>query len=162
MINFLDRADGLRRSPEPGLSDAQRKSFDLVFKGVTALRAAHSKAALDVDNLESVFGAFEMARLASRLDPLTETEVAGLNPAMRHLIVTTLEKSIKLPVRDRQVHPPVPYSEFWKLVGKMSGSRLGPVGIITFNYDLGLDYICTSTGYRRITVSTQSRRPAYL
>jgi len=112
MTDFLDRADGLRRLADPKLSDAERKSFDLVFRGVTALRAAHSKAALDVDNLESVFGAFEMARLASRLDPLTETEVADLNPAMRQLIVTTLEKSIKLPVSGRQVHPPLPYSEF--------------------------------------------------
>jgi NAD-dependent SIR2 family protein deacetylase len=141
MADFLDRADGLRRATNNRLSVKERESFDLVFKGIAALRAVHSKAALDVDNLESVFGAFEMARLSGRLVPLTDAEVAGLNPAMRRLIVTTLEKSIQLPVSSRQVRPPRPYSEFSMLVGKISDSHLGPVSFITFNYDLGLDYM---------------------
>lgn len=143
MADFLDRADALRRSGAPVLSRDEQASFDLVFKGIGALRAAHSKAALDVDNLESVFGAFEMARLVGRLAPLTAEEVAELNPAMRKVIVTTLERSLTLPVRERRVRPPDPYEQFGRLVGKISDSRslLEPICFITFNYDLSLDYM---------------------
>jgi NAD-dependent SIR2 family protein deacetylase len=141
MADFLDRADVLRRTKVNNrLTPGEHESFDLVFKGIAELRAAHSKAALDVDNLEAVFGAFEMARLAGRLGSLTEAEVVGLNPAMRRLIVSTLEKSIQLPVSDRAVSPPVPYFQFVQLSTRISGSHLGPVSFITFNYDLSLDF----------------------
>jgi NAD-dependent SIR2 family protein deacetylase len=140
MAGFIDKADALRRGP-PGLAKEDQQSFDLVFRGINALRAAHSKATLDIDNIESVFGAFEMARLAGRLAPLNGDEVAALNPAMRRLIVTTLGRSIRLPVRGRQVDPAVPYSDFGSLVARIQRSNLGPVSFITFNYDLNLDYM---------------------
>jgi NAD-dependent SIR2 family protein deacetylase len=142
MANFLDRADESRHTI-PGtkpLDKIQQDNFDLVFRGLAALRAAHSKAELDVDNLESVFGAFEMARLAGRLPGLSVEEVARLNPAMRALIVTTLERSIQLLAVNRAVHAPEPYEDFIQLAFRVSGSPLGPVSFITFNYDLALDF----------------------
>jgi len=87
MNDFLDRAENLRRSRDSRFSAEEQKSFDLVFKAINALRAAHSKAELDTENLESVFGAFEMARLSGRLGSLTREEVVELNPSMRRLIV---------------------------------------------------------------------------
>ena len=55
MSDFLDRADGLRREGKVRFSVEDLKCFDLVFKAINALRAAHSKAELDTDNLESVW-----------------------------------------------------------------------------------------------------------
>src|SRR5688500_12425171 len=50
MRTFLDVADALRRGGK--LPAPRQASFDLVFKGITALSGAHSKAQLDIDNLE--------------------------------------------------------------------------------------------------------------
>jgi len=141
MNNFLDTADNLRRSRDAHFSTEEKTSFDLVFRAINALRAAHSKAELDTDNLESVFGAFEMARLSGRLASLSGTEVEALNPSMRSLIVGTLERAIRLPVTQGAVFPPRPYADFVKLITNVGGSSVGPVSIITFNYDLNLDYM---------------------
>jgi len=141
MNNFLDTADRLRRARDTRFASGEKESFDLVFKGISALRAAHSKAALDTDNLESVFGAFEMARLSGRLGTLSPGEIGALNPSMRSLIVGTLERAILLPVTKGGVFPPRPYDDFVKLVTNVAGLSLGPVSIITFNYDLNLDYM---------------------
>ncbi len=149
MATFLDFAYKLRRDANAKLAKREQDSFDLVFRGISALQVAHSKSELDLLNLETVFGAFEMGRLAGRLPPLTLDEVGQLNPAMRLLIVTTLEKSIRFPVVVRrapdvgraQVLAPHSYRAFGELVGKIAGSDLGPVSFLTFNYDLALDYM---------------------
>jgi hypothetical protein len=71
MAAFLDNAYKLRRNADVNLTQRQKDNFDLVFRGISALQVAHSKSTLDLINLESVFGAFDMARLAGRLPPLT-------------------------------------------------------------------------------------------
>jgi hypothetical protein len=63
---------------------------------------------LDLDNLESLFGAFEMARLFGRLGNLADPELQELGSAIRQLIVRTIEKRIIYPVHERQVRPPIP------------------------------------------------------
>src|SRR5438034_6279839 len=139
MANFLDVAEHLYKRKEVG--DAA-DGFERVFRGVASLNAAHSKAVLDVDNIESVFGAFEMARLCRKLGPLNADEIDKLGPSIRRLIAVTLEKSI----RYRMVSgsgtplPPKPYEPFYELAREISQSALGPVSFRTFNYDLALDY----------------------
>jgi hypothetical protein len=66
MNDFLDAAYTLSKSFSP-----RDKDFDLVFKGRDALQSVFSKASLDLMNLESVFTAFEMARLLKRLGSLS-------------------------------------------------------------------------------------------
>ncbi len=134
MDNFLEIADGLRRSGAVG-EDAE--NFDLVFKGISALQAVHSKAAFDIYNIESVFAGFEMAGLFSRLGSLKPTEIRKLGPAMRRLIVKTLEERINYPIDRMQVRPPIPYGDFVDLVTMVSPED---ISVITFNYDLALDY----------------------
>jgi hypothetical protein len=67
MKDFLDKSEQLRDLGR--IPDSQRE-FDLVFKALAALNHAHSKAVLNVRNIEEVFAAFEMAKLIKRLDPL--------------------------------------------------------------------------------------------
>ena len=65
MNDFLDVADQLRKGPNFGDTD-----FDLVFRGRDALQSVLAKATMDLLNLESVFAAFEMAKLLRRLGAL--------------------------------------------------------------------------------------------
>jgi hypothetical protein len=138
MGDFLDIADALRKTGKVG---SNAESFDLVFKAVAALQAVHSKSSLDLDNMESLFAAFEMAALFNRpLGPLSIERVQELPAAMRCLIVQTLEQQIIYPVHDRRALPPEPYSPFVELLSKLWEKDAGKVAIITFNYDLALDY----------------------
>jgi hypothetical protein len=144
MNDFLDVADRLRRTNKV---DKEKADFDLVFKARGALQAAHSKAQLDINNIESVYGAFEMARLLNSLAPLQSADLARLPVAMRQVIVKTLESTIvfKRPNKEK-VLPPAPYDSFLRLIGDMCeagySNSFDRVSVITFNYDLCFDYAC--------------------
>lgn len=139
MANFLDNADELRQRERIALGPAAA-DFDLVFKALATLQAVHSKADLDIQNIESVFAAFEMADLfGAHLRDLTGDEVRGLGRAIRSLIVNTLESRITYPVREKHAAPPPPYQEFVKLLFDMRSAGQ-TVSVLTFNYDVALDY----------------------
>jgi len=62
MNDFLDVAEELLHQKRVGNA---AEHFELVLRARDSLQAVHSKAILNVRNLESVFGAFEMAELES-------------------------------------------------------------------------------------------------
>ena len=138
MGDFLDVSHDLHRRGEVG--DAS-SDFEAVFRGISELQRVHSKAQLDIQNLESVFGAFEMARTLGRCGSLTPDQIDRLAPAMRRLIVRTLEQTIRLPVRDGQkVMPPAPYPSFATLVARCRDARPAQTAsVLTFNYDVSVD-----------------------
>lgn len=137
MGDFLEKARQMRRTGKTQKTDA----FDLVFRAIAALDPVHAKAAIDTHNFEQVFGLFEMASLCGRLGALPAAEIPNLGPAMRHLIVETLEHSIRFPlVEQRGVLAPRPYGDLVTLMDKLNARGFGPVSFLTFNYDLGLDY----------------------
>src|SRR5271154_3289597 len=70
MNDFLDVAYRLGKTDASGNAD-----FDLVFRGRDALQSVFSKSTMDLLNLESVFVAFEMAKLLRRLGTLSVEEV---------------------------------------------------------------------------------------
>src|SRR5438034_6616029 len=61
--DFLDTAEELLRQNRVGKAAEQ---FELVIRARNSLQAVHSKAILNVRNLENVFGAFEMGRMLRR------------------------------------------------------------------------------------------------
>ena len=154
--DFMDKAKLLLR--EGDLSEDDRAAFELVLQARDSLKAAHSKAELDLRNLETLFGAFEMAALFGRLGAMPQKQVEALPLAMRRLISRTIEKTMEFPVlltaENRippapparragtfpKILPPVPYETFAELVARMSAKRPADVSLITFNYDLGTDY----------------------
>ena len=85
MTDFLHAAQGLVRRRRVGDVAAQ---FELVLRARDSVRAVHAKAMLDVGNVESVFGAFEMGRILRRLGPLTPQQIDQLGPAMRVVIAS--------------------------------------------------------------------------
>jgi len=156
MGNFFDIA----RRLQPRIADrAIAEEFALVFKGISELQIVHSKSDLDIDNLETVFGAFEMAQLLqSQIGHLTPEEVGRLTNAMKTLIVHTIEETLQFPIREQKtesnlktgyvgeirqsIEPPPPYEH---LIAETVGSGRSSA-FITFNYDLALDHGIVKSG----------------
>lgn len=142
MSNFLDVADELRKQNKV---DDATEEFNLVFKGIGALQSVHSKANVDLNNVESVFAAFEMAQLIGRLNTFDKNELKKLPNAMKRVIAKTIEKTILFPVANgKRVKPHQVHNNFMGLINKLcdnGGKNINnKVSIITFNYDLCLDY----------------------
>jgi len=141
MSDFLDLAERLMRS---GQVEDAKQSFELVFNGIAALQAVHSKSTLDLDNIESVFAAFEMATLFGRLGRSSVIDIAALASAIRRVIVSTLEQTVRCRIAatgdNPHVVPPECYDNFARLLREMEDGEPGSVSVMTFNYDLGLDY----------------------
>jgi hypothetical protein len=141
MNDFLDAAEKVKPGEcyPPGRdADAAIVAFEIVFKALGSLRAAHAKSKIDTQNIESVFAAFEMAVLLETPLDLKPEEMADLNLAMAQVIQDTLETSVLFPYGDHGGYlPPKPYQEFAELIQKCDPRQLA---IITFNYDICLDY----------------------
>jgi len=71
MNEFLDTADLLFKN---GIFREKEEIFKLVREGISKLQAVHSKSRLDVNNIESVFNAFDMAKTLGKFPGLEELE----------------------------------------------------------------------------------------
>lgn len=136
MANFLDKAHELLKSGKLG---EYQEDFQRVFETRSKLQIVHSKAELDLDNIESVFATFEMGRLINRLPGIKSSDIELLISSIKRLITKTLENTIRFPIRDNEILPDDSYNRFALLVTKlvMKGHSCS---IITFNYDYALDY----------------------
>jgi len=117
-------------------------SFKTVFDARKVLQSVHSKSALDLNNVETVFSAFEMARVLGSLGNYRGDRVDALADAIRTVILRTVEETLVLERRDERVFPTREYEHLAKLI-KQLREKAEPrqsVSVITFNYDMGLDY----------------------
>ena len=146
MADFLDKA---RYICDSGRAGDVEDAFKLVFKARTQIKAAHSMSTVNIDNIEHVFATFEMAELLGRLGNLSPEELGELGSAIRKLIRKTIEVEILFKERNGHILAPEPYgnfgvssakSGFLALIAKMHQEQANPPCIITFNYDLALDY----------------------
>src|SRR5207253_500176 len=80
MSDFLDVATALRRSGRAGDFQAE---FDTVFEAIGALQVVHSKARLDITNIESVFAAFEFAQIINSFCDWEKSRIPKLVEAAR-------------------------------------------------------------------------------
>jgi hypothetical protein len=137
MTTFLDVAEQLLNTGRVG---ENQSDFSLVFKGLDLLQRVQAKAYLEANNLEEAFAAFEMIPLLGGLPELSNDEMDQLPNAMRNVIARTLESSIRFPISGGEVRPPAPYAEFAGLVSDMVINRKHSVSVISFNYDVALDF----------------------
>ena len=137
MQDFLDRAYYLRRYTE---RDVEMRSFELVFEAISELQSVFAKSKLELLNIESVFAAFEMAQLFGRLGSLDKEQLEYLTHAIRVLIVDTLEWSMKFRRVQHNLRAPVSYDIFAGKIQELLSEKNQDVSLITFNYDIGLDY----------------------
>lgn len=139
MAEFIDVAEDLltRRNGIEG-----KEHFEKVFQAIGNLQIAQAKTQLDLTNIESVLSAFEMARIIGRMPKVEAEAIESLALSVRKVIVHTLEETMRFPVEGEQVLPPRCYEQFADLVYEMR-TNVDPrhkVSIISFNYDIGLDY----------------------
>ena len=138
MANFLDLAEEARSG---SLDTEAAGHFDAVFNAIEALNRAHTKASLDTDNVEDVFGALEMADLLE-LDSVP-TELAA---AMRTVIARTIEAHVEFPITSGSISPAEDYLLLSNWI-KGGMSRAVPrQTVLTFNYDCALDFALWKNG----------------
>ena len=144
MSDFLDVADKLHRSESLG------PAFDDVRQASSDLQAIHAKSKLDVDNIETLFGAIEMGRIIGQYPGRESSDIDSLRDSLVTVIVKTLERSIPFPVKDSRILPPEPYLEFGNAIRALihdQPKHLAPTfSFITFNYDLLLDFAFNYVG----------------
>jgi len=143
MNGFLQRSEDISRSGRAGKFS---KEFEMVLKGRMALTNTHSKSSsIDVHNLEAVFSAFEMAKLLGKLDGFSAEELDQFPDMYKGVIGRTIETGQQFVREGSTLKAPRSYDTFANLIKQ----RLkNDISIITFNYDVGLDYALHSKGVR--------------
>ena len=138
MADFLDVASNLHST---GKVSDKAPYFEKVFKAIGALQVVHSKSQLDLNNIESVFTAFEIANTIGKLPSFSPEEIPSVIASLKEVIVTTLEQTIKFPTRESYIDAPPPYKAFVELLQYIisDATPTHTVSVITFNYDILID-----------------------
>ncbi len=145
MADFLDRATELYKK---GKVQKFKKDFERVFESRSKLQSVHSKAELDLDNIESIFAAFEMGRVINRLPEMEGEQIDLLLNSIRQLISVTLQQTVTYPVRDGYPYPTEGYKSLAELVKDLNeATSPKKCSILTFNYDLALDHALWAYGH---------------
>lgn len=138
MFDFLDVASNLLRSNEV---QEKRAEFERVFAAIAALQVVHSKAQLDLNNIESIFTVLELGRIIQRVPGLSAAQIPETIAALKELIVKTLEVTMKFPTTEQYIGVPKPYGEFASLITHLYKDAFPAqtASVISFNYDIAAD-----------------------
>ena len=138
MFDFLDTAADLLFARKVKSTD----SFQRVLQARGKFQAAHSKAKLDIDNIEALFTALELSKIIRTAPGGLIDDVPTLIADLKTVIVETLENTLLFPNTPDGMKAPKPYPEFAKLVEKIiRNSRLPrTAAVLTFNYDIAVDH----------------------
>src|SRR5258708_19789836 len=139
MWDFIDVGRELVRAG--GVNDA-RANFDAVFGAISALQRVHSKSQFDLNNVETVFTAFEMGHVLGSLCDYPPEAISSLASAMRIVIARTIEERLQFTRSNDIRQPPLPYKDFVDLLSLLR-ARTDPSEdscVITFNYDRAADF----------------------
>jgi hypothetical protein len=146
MYDFIERAHRISGRGDGGWAE---ESFDAVLQARRRLQVAYAKSNIDLDNIENLFTTFEMAHLVGKLGNLPEDVVEELPSHLRFVIMRTLEQSVLYSIDsdDALIRPPWPYEHFSELLIELGQSKgVAPIAIISFNYDLCLEYALSVCG----------------
>jgi hypothetical protein len=145
MGNFLEVA--LKLLLTDRVKDKE-KEFKTVFRTIGKLQSVHSKAHLDLTNIESIFTVLELADTI-QAPILSGEQVTDAIAALKTLIVRTLEEQIEFPTGPRgEFMPTSSYASLADLLVSMRDKaepRLS-FSVITFNYDIALDMALLKRG----------------
>lgn len=138
MFDFLDVASDLLRS---NAVQEKRSQFEQVFSAIGALQAVHSKAQLDLNNIESIFTVLELGKIIQKIPGLKPEEIPRVIAALKELIVKTLEVTMVFPTEGRHIGVPKPYEALGSLLTHLYKDAFPTqsASVISFNYDLAAD-----------------------
>lgn len=139
MSDFLDISQELLLSRQ--VVDKE-EDFKRVFEAIGGLQRVHSKAQIDLYNIESIFTALELGKVIKRFPNLAEDSIESTINALKALIVRTLEARIEFRMRNGRLIAPKTYRSFVEMIRAIQDRRDNPLScsVITFNYDIALDY----------------------
>lgn len=151
MADFLDRAHDLYWRGNERVVQAAT-AFQNVFKAQSDLQSLFSKAYLNINNLESLFSAVDIAQVIQKFGSRTPEEIPDLRTDLVTVIYKTLEQTVRFPMVQGRVESPRPYGRFVStmrdLMEEAPFRGNSSFSFITFNYDVALDYALTKTGMR--------------
>jgi hypothetical protein len=101
-----------------------------------------AKAFLNVDNIETFFGAVEMGLLLNTFPGTKPEELGQLRTALVDVIVKSLESSIQFESNSEGIVLPEPWAAFGLHLQKLIGQNRAKTAdwtFLTFNYDILLD-----------------------
>ena len=135
MNDFLDVARDLLILNQIG---EYEENFKAVFKGISKLQLVHSKSQLDIQNVEFVFAAFEMAKTLGRFPNYSADDIDFLVKSMQLLILGTIQTTFRIPFCHSGITAPAPYNDFANHIFDARNNKQS-IAVITFNYDMALD-----------------------
>ena len=146
MGDFLDVARDIfneRKNPKSMVGGVCEEDFNRIIKARDSLMNIFPKAKLNIDNIEDVFATFEMARIIKKFGNYPLDEIERINNSMKSVIGKTLESTIEYQIREERFpSSPKNYDKFVRLLTEIPKKNASntPISVITFNYDLALDY----------------------
>jgi hypothetical protein len=151
MTNFFDVAEDLFVKNRDRI--VHPEAFETIFRLISELQSVYAKSHLDLNNIEALFGAVEMAGILGRLGTRSENEIKEIRDSLVQVIVETLELSMGFPVTEQYpLNPPgsppiyrISPTESYLQLAKVLNQRRNTT-VISFNYDLGLDYALNYIG----------------
>ncbi|MDY0873101.1 hypothetical protein [Dongia rigui] len=146
MSDFLDRARDIWADPHRVVAE-DVPHYQRVFNALQVLQAVHSKSNLDLVNIESVFTLLEMAELLQRMPGNFENPGDALS-SLKKVIAATLSASVRFPVANRGIGQAAGYAGFVDMLQRIGEIDRGrhSISVVTFNYDLGLDFSLLGRG----------------
>lgn len=141
MNNFLERAEKLYRT---GKLREYSSHFDRVFETISEMQSIHSKSEMDINNIETVYALLEMAKVIGGYKDKSIEDIQAVIDSLKILIQVTLEKSIRYGWNTNNYFVPIhDYHNFCQLLSEKFGTRSKQFSIITYNYDVALDFALT-------------------
>jgi hypothetical protein len=146
LADFLVTARLLRDGKDPL---TYKESFDRVFDWIDRLRGSSYYVEFDLDNLEHVFSLAEMGK------QLKLEGADQLFSDLRYVVTETLDVC-RVKYSEEQLRPSGPYHSFVSRLVGLNEERRGLITgslqrdvIVTFNYDVMLDYAFYFSGIRK-------------
>lgn len=138
MKEFIDTASNLHST---GKVQNKGEHFERVFKAIGSLQAVHSKAQLDLYNIESIFNALEIANTIKKLPGYEADDIPGVIDSLKEVIVSTLENTLEFSYVNSNIVTPIPYDRFIESLNYITGVATPnrTASVVTFNYDIAID-----------------------
>jgi hypothetical protein len=145
MAEFVDVAQDVWAK---GLVEDVDGSFRMFFRGLVELQRMHSKATIDLGNIESILSCLEMARVLGRVGRLDGDDIERLIQAGKQVVVRTIEETSRFHLEGEQLAVNPPHRTLASHIHTMQQRKPAQsVTILTFNYDVTFDLAITRSGF---------------
>lgn len=141
--NFFEQAINL--IVEHKIDEEDREYFTMirdVYQG--EIRQISSNFTFDLKNIETIFSLIEMAFLTNKFLNFTSDKIKKLRRAINKFIVKTIEKTTYFNInKNNNIVSPQGYNMFYEHLLTEMKHNYHPIdfSIISFNYDLALDFV---------------------